>query len=65
MIKDQKIEIYTDDVADKLDELADISVCWKKYREAGRMPPSIRMVMIETSKEIVALVNLKQPPAYK
>ena len=56
-----RIELVTDDIAVKLDELADLSEFWKKNRHKGRNPQGIRMGMIYLCNEIVALTNNKGP----
>ena len=49
------IEIYKDVIANKLDELSDVGILWKKYREGGEKPTIIRKAMIDGAREITML----------
>ena len=50
-----ELKIVKDDIAEKLDELADLGVCWAKSREAGRMPSGVRAGMIQLAQEVDAI----------
>ena len=55
-----KIEATTDIIAEKLDEIASLCEHWKKNREKGLMPSSIRMAMIMLADEIVIIHGAEQ-----
>ena len=42
-------------IAEKLDEMADLSEHWRKNRERGRMPNAIRAAMMMLAKECIAI----------
>lgn len=52
-----RIEILTDPIAEKLDEMSDIAECWRKNREKQRMPTAIRSAMVMLAEEISMLVK--------
>lgn len=47
-----EIKIYKDEIAEKLDELSDLSEYWKKNREKGRTPNGVRVGMLALVQEI-------------
>jgi len=47
-----QVEIHTDVIALKLDEMADLAEYWKKNRDKGIMPAGIRAGMIHLAKDI-------------
>lgn len=51
-----------DTIIEKLDELADIAEIWKRNRDKGRKPSSIRAALVMLSCEISALA-LKDSPS--
>lgn len=53
-----KVEILKDEVAEKLDELADLSEYWKKHREEGITPNAMRVGMLTSIKEIMFLLEI-------
>jgi len=48
----KKIEIVKDEIAEALDELADLCEYWKKNRERGRMPNGVRAGIVTIVNEI-------------
>ena len=50
-----KIEVHIDHVANKIDEVADLCEFWKKNRDKGRTPNSIRKAILLTLNEIMML----------
>ena len=50
-----KIEVVTDPVAEKLDDLADICEYWKRHRDKGRNPTAIRAALIMLANELAIL----------
>lgn len=52
-----KIEVVKDPIAERLDELADLSEYWKKNRDKGRNPQGIRLAMIHLANELVILTR--------
>ena len=55
-----KVEVYRDLVAEKLDEMADISEYWKKNRNKGRNPNAIRAAMLMLCEECISLSQIKE-----
>jgi len=51
------IDVYHDQIGEKLDELADLSENWKRNREKGRDAGAIRAAMIMLAQEVVAIVG--------
>ena len=47
--------LVVDEIANKLDELADICEYWKRQRERGRNPNAIRNALVMLSQEVSAL----------
>ena len=47
-----EIQIEHDEIAERLDELADLASIWNKHRQAGRTPSATRQAMIMVIKEI-------------
>ncbi len=54
-----EIIILRDTVADKLDEMADLCEYWKRRRDQGITPGSIRAALLMLSEEVVMLSKLK------
>lgn len=52
-----KIEIQQDVIAEKLDEMADLSEYWKRNRDKGKTPNSIRAAMVMLADEIILLIQ--------
>lgn len=52
---DMRIQIKTDRIAEKLDEMADICEYWKKHRSKGRTPNAIRGALVYLSQEVSTL----------
>ncbi len=50
-----EIRVHRDKIAEKLDEMADLCECWKKNRDKGRDPNSIRQALIMLSNEVVII----------
>ena len=53
-------EIKKDEIAERLDELADLGAIWNKHRAAGRMPNSIRQAMMMVIDEIGILKTIDE-----
>lgn len=53
-----RIEIHKDIIAEKIDELSDLSECWKRHRMAGRTPNSIRAAILMLIHEIKVFQEL-------
>jgi hypothetical protein len=51
------IEMHSDTIAEKLDEMADLSEHWKRYREKGRNPSAIRVAMMLLAHEVTAIAR--------
>ena len=47
-----EIEIHKDEVADKLDEMADLCEYWKRNRDNGRTPGAIRAALLMLAGEV-------------
>lgn len=54
------VEIKTDPVAERLDEMADLSECWKKNRDKGRMPSAVRQALIYLCREVCVVEDLER-----
>jgi hypothetical protein len=54
-MKPGKIVLHVDEVALKLDEMADLCEYWKRHRAKGRTPSGIRAALSMLSDEIVIL----------
>ncbi len=52
--------VMKDDIAEKLDELADLSLIWAKHREAGRHPQAIRGAMLMIANELVLIEGMER-----
>lgn len=50
------ISIVRDEIAEKLDELADLGEYWKRHRALGRSPQAIRAALVMTIQECAVLV---------
>lgn len=57
-----RIEIITDNIAEKLDEMADISEYWRKNRDKKRMPNAIRAAMLMLAEELTILSKANEVP---
>ena len=53
-------EIRKDEIAERLDELADLGAVWNKHREAGRTPHAVRQAMITVAGEIEMLRTINE-----
>lgn len=51
------IEIHHDTIAEKLDEMADLSEHWKRNREKGRNPNAIRAAMLMLAQEVTGIAR--------
>lgn len=51
------IEIHRDTIAEKLDEMADLSEHWKRNRDKGRNPNAIRTAMMMLAHEVTLLAQ--------
>lgn len=49
------LQVAQDQIADKLDEMADLSEHWKRWRERGHDPQGIRAGMVLLCGEIHSL----------
>ncbi len=49
-----------DIIAEKLDEMADISEYWKRQRDKGRNPTAIRSAMLMLAHEVTMLVQTQE-----
>ena len=54
-----RVEVVRDDVAEKLDEMADLCEYWKRNRDRGYHPNAIRAALITLAEEVVALTGIK------
>lgn len=52
-----EIKVHRDTIAEKLDEVADLSECWKKNRDKGHAPSGIRFGLLHLVAEIDFLVK--------
>lgn len=50
-----RVEVASDEMAEKLDDMADICRYWKYNRDQGRHPKAIRAALILLAKEVVAI----------
>ena len=59
-----EIKIYKDEIAEKLDELADLGEYWKKNRDKGYQPNGVRAGMMSIISEInlIAETQLRNCP---
>jgi len=57
-----RIEITTDHIAEKLDEMADIAEYWRKNRDKKRMPGAIRAAMLMLAEELTMLNKVNEIP---
>ena len=55
-----EIKIVKDEIAERLDELADLGEVWNKHRKAGRMPHAVRQAMITVSEEVGLMVGFEK-----
>jgi len=55
-----EIKIVTDEIAERLDELADLGEIWNKHRKAKRMPHAVRQAMISASGEISFMIEVER-----
>lgn len=53
--EDGPVEVARDEMAEKLDDMADICRYWKYNRDQGRHPKAIRAALILLCKEVVAI----------
>jgi hypothetical protein len=51
------IEMHRDTIAEKLDEMADLSEHWKRNRDKGRNPNAIRTAMMMLAHEVTLLAQ--------
>lgn len=49
------IELQRDEIAEKLDELADLAIVWERYRSKGRNPTAVRAALATAAHEITLL----------
>lgn len=54
-MSDEKIQVYKDHVAEKLDEMADLCEYWKRNRDKGRTPGAIRAALLMLVEEVRAV----------
>lgn len=52
-----EVKLARDEIAEKLDEIADLGEYWKKHREKGCKPDAIRVAMLLLIDNIAILVN--------
>ena len=50
-------ETCRDTIAEKLDEISDLSEHWKRNRENGRNPNAIRAAMLMLAHEVTAIAR--------
>jgi len=55
-----EIKVFKDEVAEKLDELADICEYWKKNRNKGRNPSGIRAALLYLVSEIEMMRSMEE-----
>lgn len=55
-----KTEVHRELIAEKLDEIADVSEYWKKNRDKGRTPNAIRAAILILCEESIALSQMKE-----
>lgn len=56
------IKIMQDQIADRIDEIADLCEFWKKWRARGYMPTGVRMAIVMLSEEVAALTQCQLDP---
>ena len=49
-----------DEIAEKIDELADLCEFWSKNRKRGVMPQGVRAAIVMTAQDIAALVRVQE-----
>jgi len=55
-----RIEVTQDEIAEKIDELADLCDVWKKSRSLGLSPKHNRAAIVMTAQDIAALVRVQE-----
>lgn len=55
-----EIKVFKDEVAEKLDELADVCEYWKKNRDKGRNPNGIRAALLYLVSEIEMMRSMEE-----
>ena len=53
----QKIEVVSDHVAEKLDEMADLCEYWTRNRVNGRNPTAVRAALLLLAAEVTAMTS--------
>ncbi len=56
------IRVFKDEIAEKIDEMADLCEHWKKNRENGRHPNAIRSAILMLADEIRLINVMNQVP---
>ncbi len=56
------IQIMRDEVAERLDELADLFIYWQKNRAKGRTPSAVRNAILMSMDEVALLRAAKAIP---
>jgi len=54
------VQIVNDEIAEKIDELADLCDVWKKSRSLGLSPKHNRAAIVMTAQDIAALVRVQE-----
>lgn len=54
----QKLEVVTDHMAERLDELAALGEVWSKNRARGHNPVVTRSAMLMAARELVAMADM-------
>ena len=49
-----------DEIAEKIDELADLCSVWHGNRKRGLMPKHVRAAIVMTAQDIAALVRVQE-----
>jgi hypothetical protein len=59
MMKGGEIIVMKDDIAEKLDEMADLCEVWKRNRDKGHAPNATRLALLMIVDEISAMESIR------
>ena len=55
-----QLEVHVDEIAERLDELADLGEVWSRHRKAGREPSATRAAMIMITNEVQLIIQIQE-----
>jgi hypothetical protein len=58
-MKGREIIVMKDDIAEKLDEMADLCEIWKRNRNKGHEPNAIRKALMMVANEVVVMESIQ------